>query len=98
MPLGGQDPLICFPGIGVDHSALAIDGRQRVPKHLSTLSASIADVNPNDFSGVGIEGESDPLFVSLVVHKRPEFIALHPQWLFFLSQPQPGCSFGSIWR
>jgi hypothetical protein len=39
-----QDTLIRFPGTSVDYRALAIDTRQLVPKRLSTLSTSVADM------------------------------------------------------
>jgi hypothetical protein len=45
-----------FPKVGVEDSTLPVDGRQRSPKPLCALLASIADEHADELSARGVQG------------------------------------------
>lgn len=76
MPGAGKSVLIRLPFICVQDGALAITRREFRPQGLGTLTAAVADMQRNDFSSLGIQGNPEPDFVVAFADKAPYLIAL----------------------
>ena len=66
---------------------LPVDGWQRGPHLPGGGFIPCPNCNPNNFAGVPVKGQPDPLFVPFVPNKRPHFIALDRQSAFFCAYP-----------
>jgi hypothetical protein len=62
--------------VRVQHRALALVRRQRVPQLLIGLRGTIPEGNPNDVAVRAIQGEPHPDRLLFVFDKRPAFIHL----------------------
>ena len=71
--------MIRFPKVGIARGPLPIDIGQRIPECLGTFGATITDMNADNFSGVTVNGEPNPLFLLFISDERPHFVALDSQ-------------------
>jgi hypothetical protein len=70
----GKDMGICLPKICVDHRALTICGRKRIPESLCTLPAPVADMHTDNFSCIPINCKPYPIFIIFASDKRVHFV------------------------
>jgi hypothetical protein len=83
MSLAGYHGFISLPKVAVAGGTLAMEGRQGLPKCSSPVARAIADMHPNNLTGVSVDGEPNPLFFPFVADKGPGLITFHRQAPFF---------------
>ena len=86
MPLNRNNRFICFPKICKTNGALSVNRRHAVPQSLGSDSASVTDVNTENFAGISVNRQPNPLLVVFVSNKRPHLVALQDQAIFFFDR------------
>ncbi len=90
MSLGGKEQRISFAKIALCDGTLARDPRQRLPQLAGGDLTAVPNRYPNNFPGVAVNRQPDPLLVSLVVDERPQFVTFEGQSSFFWDALAPG--------
>jgi len=77
MSLARECGFISLLKVAVGYSTLAIDRWQGLPERSGSCSGAIADMHPDNLTGISIDGEPNPLLVPLIADKRPGLITFH---------------------
>jgi len=78
-----KDPLIRFPKISMNNSALTIYRRNCPPKKFGVFPLPATDMRADNFSRVGIDCLPYPYLVLLFADERPHFVTLNRERPFF---------------
>jgi hypothetical protein len=79
-----QDCGIRLPKIGVADGTLAIEGRQRSPQSAYAGFGPRSDRHTDNFAGLAVKSQPNPLLTSFLANIRPEFITFQNQAPFLL--------------
>ena len=86
MAFAGQNGGIGGPEVGIGDRTLTVHGGQRGPQRLRGGLIPQPNRDTDNFTGVTIQGQPNPLWCLLGLDKRPEFVAFERQWAFFLGE------------